>query len=244
MAHDDDSFENSLGVVLGRALRQQLDPETRRRHLDSLTTQAMRLRDEQPVAEVVALRRPQRMALVAAVVTMVVFSATAVLSASQRALPGDLLYSLKRGAEEARLLLAVSPEADAAVRAEIASNRAEEMQLLAARQGADAGPQLAQLEQQARESIAAAQEAAPGEVSVNEATAQAEQSIENAREIIRADVPTPSPSPTASTPPVAVGPPETTTAPVDPTPTEEPTGLPPIIPGSGGGQPIPSDQNP
>lgn len=247
MTHDDDSFDSSLGSLLSRALQQRVDPETRRRHLDALTTQAVRLRDDAPVAEVIPLRpRYQRFGMVAAGLALVLFSGTAVLDASQEALPGDLLYTVKRGTETARLLLAVSPEAQAEVRAEIAATRSEEMQQLAAQVGRPAVARIQALAEEAHDQLAAAAAVDPDGDAVAEAEQRVQEDTEGTDQIIGGVLPTespaPLPSPVPTTPPVTSLPPETTTVPV---PSEEPTPVPPVTaPGSSGGGIAPNEQTP
>jgi len=250
--HDDDSFENSLGILLRSALRQRVDPETRNRHLHALTACAEQMREGSEPAEVVPLRpRWQRAYAVAAVFAMLAFASTSVLAASQRALPGDVLYAVKRGTEQARLLLATSPEATAGVHAEIALERAEEAQLLAAAEGTAASPQVQSLESEARSENQAGQDAAPGVPALDQAQEGVQQEIDGARELIGEDAsptpgastaPTPSPpdgdEPVPAVPLPSVGPEESRTVQF---PGSDPTLTPPPIPGAGGSV-IPSNQ--
>lgn len=257
--HDDDSFESSLGVVLRRALRQQVEPETRDRHLDALTVQAGRLRDGAAMAEVVPLRpaRPRWMAGAAAALVVLAFGSTTVV-ASQDALPGDVLYTVKRGTENARLFLATSPEAVAEVRADIAQTRSEEAQIVAAVGGPGAEEQVETLQAEARSQLERAAEEDPGAPGIPAAQERVEQDIEGSDELLGgtdtspstpvrpAAPPTTAPSeaPAPADPPVAVvpGPAESGTAETQPSPT--PSGDPVTEPpAGGGGSVIPSTQD-
>ncbi len=266
--HDDDSFDSSLGLLLRRALRQKVDPETRDRHLDALTVQAARLREAGATAEVLPMRpaRPRWVGAVAAALVVLAFCSTTVV-ASQEALPGDVLYTVKRGTENARLLLATSPEAVAEVRADIAQTRSEEAQLVAAAGGTAAEEQVESLQAEARSQIEQAAQEAPGAPGIGAAQERVEQDIEGSDQLIGGSAagggaPAPAPSRPAavpSTPPAeeptqapapavpAPGPAEsgTVTTPAAPLPTETPGGLPDTTPPAGtpGGSVIPSTQD-
>jgi len=266
--HDDDSFESSLGLLLRRALRQKVDPETRDRHLDALTVQAARLREAGPTAEVLPMRpaRPRWVGAVAAALVVLAFCSTTVI-ASQSALPGDVLYTVKRGTENARLLLATSPEAVAEVRADIAQARSEEAQLVAAAGGTAAEEQVESLQAEARSQIEQAAQEAPGAPGIGEAQERVEQDIEGSEELIGGSAPggaAPAPAPNRPPAVATTPPPEeptqapvpsvpgtgavesgTVTVPTVPLPTETPGDLPDVTPPAGapGGSIIPSTQD-
>lgn len=125
MTEFDDDFDPALSALLRRALHQQVDPETSKRHLEIIKTEAARLQAERAATPV----WPRRQLLVAALVglLLMVMSGGAV-AASGAALPGDLLYPVKLGTEQVRLLIAISPDADSAVLLDIARRRIAEAQ--------------------------------------------------------------------------------------------------------------------
>lgn len=125
MTERDDDFDPALGAMLRRALRQRVDPETSERHLAIIKGEAARLQAERSVPRL----RPRRHLLIAALIGVLLMSMSGgAVAASGAALPGDLLYPVKLGTEQIRLLIAVSPEADSAVLLDIARRRIAEAQ--------------------------------------------------------------------------------------------------------------------
>lgn len=69
---------------------------------------------------------------------IVILSSGGVTLASQNSLPGDALYGVKILTEDARLVLATTPEAEVAVGLRLASKRIEEIQKILAERGVEA----------------------------------------------------------------------------------------------------------
>jgi len=125
-----DDLDPRLSMLFARAFVRPVDVEVAARHLWSIDREGTRL--EQQRSEPRGLRRVL-VSVVAALALMT--TSTAAVAASGPAMPGDLLYPVKRGTEQARLLAARSPEAEALVLLDIASRRVTE-----AEHAADARP--------------------------------------------------------------------------------------------------------
>lgn len=116
-----DDLDPRLAAMFTRAFRQPVEVEVAARHLWAIDREATRLAQER------ARPRGLRRVLVAAMAAVALLgTSTAAVAASGPAMPGDLLYPVKRGTEQARLLVARSPEAEALVLLDIASRRATE----------------------------------------------------------------------------------------------------------------------
>lgn len=125
MTDPDDDLDPALGAMLRRALRQRVDPETSARHMAIIKSEAARLQAERGARRI----RVRRHLLIAALIGLLLMSMSGgAVAASGAALPGDLLYPVKLGTEQVRLLIARSPEADSAVRLDIARRRITEAQ--------------------------------------------------------------------------------------------------------------------
>jgi len=116
-----EDLDPALAAVLQRAFLRPVGVETAARHLWTIDHEGTKL---QQVAT--APRRLRKAAVAALTSALLVGSSSAAVAASGPALPGDLLYSVKLGSEQARLLIALSPEADARVHLEIARRRMAE----------------------------------------------------------------------------------------------------------------------
>jgi len=116
-----EDLDPALAAVLQRAFLRPVGVETAARHLWTIDHEGTQL---QQVAT--APRRWRKAAVAALTSALLVGSSSAAVAASGPALPGDLLYSVKLGSEQARLLIALSPEADARVHLDIARRRMAE----------------------------------------------------------------------------------------------------------------------
>jgi len=172
MTQPDDDIEQAV-AMLRRTLQQRVTPEVRARHLGSVQRRAAQMRVAQRRSQRAA-RRP-RVALLAALVgAMLIGTSSAALAASDSSLPGDLLYPVKRGGEEVRLIVAIPFSAQGGVQLEIAAARVHEalgvaqdrpekvLPLIAEAQAAIAAaqavgePQVAQVAEQLRDEVGAA----------------------------------------------------------------------------------------
>jgi hypothetical protein len=121
----DDDLDPHIGWLFHRAYDQRVDVETAARHLWVIH------RSAQPHGEVPRSRRgagaASRRALVSAMagVVLLVTSGVAV-AASGAALPGDALYTVKRGSERVQLLLTLEPESGARLHLDLARERLTE----------------------------------------------------------------------------------------------------------------------
>lgn len=115
-----EDLDPALAAVLQRAFLRSVDVETAARHLWTINQEA-RVR-----AVPAAPRRFRKAAVAALTSALLVGSSSAAVAASGPALPGDLLYPVKLGSEQARLIIAISPEADARVHLDIARRRMAE----------------------------------------------------------------------------------------------------------------------
>lgn len=118
----EDDRDSAMAELLRRAYARTVDLDTAARHLWSIDSAAKAGRRSQR-----AHRARRVMVAVMASLMLGVTSGVAI-AASSHTLPGDALYSVKRGAEHARLVLAVRPEADARVYLSIARTRWAEAQ--------------------------------------------------------------------------------------------------------------------
>lgn len=172
MTQPDDDIEQAV-AMLRRTLQQRVTPEVRARHLGSVERKAAQMRFEQR-RSLRAARRP-RVALLAALVgAMLVGTSGAALAASGEATPGQLLYPMKRGGEEVRLIVATPFSAQGRVQLDIAEARVHEAVLVAEAQPDKVLPLIAQ----AREAIAAAE--AVGEPQVAEVVEVLDQQVDTA----------------------------------------------------------------
>lgn len=112
---DVDTASRHLWAIHREAARlAELDPEPRRRELVGAGSGAGR-------------RTVPRAAVPLLVLVMVMSSSGMALAASQSSLPGDVLYSVKRGTEQAQLIFARSPEARAQLQLSFARTRLDEI---------------------------------------------------------------------------------------------------------------------
>ncbi|MDQ3703340.1 MAG: DUF5667 domain-containing protein [Chloroflexota bacterium] len=116
-----EELDPGLAAVLQRAFLRPVDVETAARHLWTINQEGTRIREVGT-----APRRFRKAAIAALTSALLVGSSSAAVAASGPALPGDFLYSVKLGAEQARLIIALSPEADARVHLDIARQRMAE----------------------------------------------------------------------------------------------------------------------
>lgn len=116
-----EELDPALAAVLQRAFLRSVDVETAARHLWTINQEGTRIREVGT-----APRRFRKAAVAALTSALLVGSSSAAVAASGPALPGDFLYSVKLGAEQARLIIALSPEADARVHLDIARQRMAE----------------------------------------------------------------------------------------------------------------------
>lgn len=116
-----EELDPRLAAVLQRAFLRPVDVETAARHLWTINQEGARVREVGT-----APRRFRKTAIAALTSALLVGSSSAAVAASGPALPGDFLYSVKLGAEQARLIVALSPEADARVHLDIARQRMSE----------------------------------------------------------------------------------------------------------------------
>ncbi|CAN5575770.1 hypothetical protein BH24ACT15_BH24ACT15_04990 [soil metagenome] len=151
---DHDDRNPATAELLEDAYVSPIDVETAARHLWVIHTEAARLRTIRAVlpargtrndcaaAQSVDRRRsgadrrvsspsrrrtmPRALAPLLAIMMMLSTSGVA-LAASQRSLPGDVLYAVKRGTESAQLVFARSPSARAQLQLAFAENRLEEI---------------------------------------------------------------------------------------------------------------------
>jgi hypothetical protein len=130
MTELDDEHEHPVGETLRRYFEQQVTPEVRARHTMAIHREAARIRIAEQRTLRVA-RRPRRAAVASLVGAMLVGSSTGALAASDDALPGDLLYTVKRGSEQARLFAAAPFSAMGDVHLDIAKTRVAEAQAAA-----------------------------------------------------------------------------------------------------------------
>jgi hypothetical protein len=126
----DDNGEHPLAETLRLHYERHVAPDVAARHVMAIHREAARIR----IAERRALRharRPRRAVVASLAGAMLLGSSTGALAASDDALPGDLLYPVKRSSETARLLAAMPFSAQGTVHLDIATERAEEAQAAA-----------------------------------------------------------------------------------------------------------------
>lgn len=119
---DEDREDSAVAELLRRAYARRVDLDTAARHLWAIDVAARSRRRAERAGR-------SRRAVVAVLTSLMVVATSGVgVAASNGALPGDPLYSLKRGTERVRLVLAVNPETDAQVHLAIARKRWDEAQ--------------------------------------------------------------------------------------------------------------------
>ena len=137
----DRDTDPALSALLDSAYAQRVDVEVAARHLWVIHRAAGSLRVQ---------GRRTRKALVSVLAGGMLFmSSGGAVAASSDSLPGDMLYSVKRGVEQARIVLSVSREGDARLHLALAERRMSEARAAAAKR-----PQVvAELVEEALESI-------------------------------------------------------------------------------------------
>ena len=129
---DGHDLDPSLRSALERAYSQRVDVETAARHLwliHRAATQNAADGDGHRVP--VGARGRARRTLVSVLTSLMMLgSSGAAVAASSTSLPGDVLYSVKRTTESARLLLSLSQQRDARLHLEMAARRYEEVSRL------------------------------------------------------------------------------------------------------------------
>lgn len=143
-----DDLDPALRALLREAFVDEVDVETAARHLWALHRAAGRSRVPGPGTrrpdhargrrrQPSSLRRRQtsrhrvagrgRVTVVTLVAVMLLSMSGAAVAASRSSLPGDALYSVKRGTERAQLILALTPAAEAELQLQIARTRLSEL---------------------------------------------------------------------------------------------------------------------
>lgn len=202
--------------------------DTASRHLWAIHSEAGRLAGERSVVagrELVGAgsgagrRTVPRAAVPLLVVVMMMSSSGMALAASQSSLPGDVLYSVKRGTERAQLVFARSPEARAQLQLSFARTRLDEIRQIAVTRPQHVPALVAAINVTLTEVDLSAPEAAPVSDRIRQEVAQLELQAATAP----ADVAVSTPVPTVATAPTATAVPTTTTPEVEPVPSEEST---------------------
>ncbi|MDA8220084.1 MAG: DUF5667 domain-containing protein [Dehalococcoidales bacterium] len=127
-----------LAVAIARPAHSALNPAFREGARARLLERMEETEDKpQPLGQVVALPKPWRQhrwrlpsLAAAAVLALVVSLGTGAAYASQGSLPGDPLYPVKTGMEQASVVLATSDDARASLYIRLAENRLNEMEAL------------------------------------------------------------------------------------------------------------------
>jgi hypothetical protein len=115
----DRDTDPALAALLQSAYAERVDMELAARHLWMIHRAADALRSRRVVGT--------RKALVAMLAgSMLFMSSGGALAASSNALPGDVLYGVKRGVEQARIVLTVSRQGDARLHLALAKRRMAE----------------------------------------------------------------------------------------------------------------------
>lgn len=115
----------ALGALIDDAYTERVDMEVAARHLWMIHRAAGAMRTQ---------GRRTRKALVSVLAGGMLFmSSGGAVAASSHALPGDMLYTVKRGVEAARIVLTVTPEGDARLYLSLAQRRMAEMKAAAAK---------------------------------------------------------------------------------------------------------------
>lgn len=115
----DRETDPALAALLQSAYAERVDMEVAARHLWMIHRAADALRSRRVVGT--------RKALVAMLAgSMLFMSSGGALAASSNALPGDVLYGVKRGVEQARIVLTVSKQGDARLHLALAKRRMAE----------------------------------------------------------------------------------------------------------------------
>lgn len=136
MTELDDEHEHPVGQMLRRHFELQATPEVKARHVMSIHREAARIRLAERRA-LRAARRPRRAVVASLVGAMLVGSSTGALAASDESMPGDALYPIKRGSEQARLFAAAPFSAVGSVHLDIARTRLQEAEAVASSRPAD-----------------------------------------------------------------------------------------------------------
>jgi hypothetical protein len=248
--HDD--LDPATAEAMARAYHQEVDVETAARHLWMLhragRARAGSRREDRGGGHGRVIRQVAVSVLVG---LMLVSSSGAAVAASRSSLPGDVLYPVKRGAEQAQLILTVDPRAQEQLQLEIARTRLDELRRVVEvrpeavpRLVADtlAAIEVAGTASSGAESLIAEAEAEIADLAPDLAAAPAEEASSSA--LSAAAVPPGSPSPAPSPVPSASPTPSTT-----PVPTPVPAPPPgPSPPAADGGAVVPPEsvtvQNP
>ena len=233
--HDD--LDPATAEAMARAYHQEVDVETAARHLWMLhragRARAGSRREDRGGGHGRVIRQVAVSVLVG---LMLVSSSGAAVAASRSSLPGDVLYPVKRGAEQAQLILTVDPRAQEQLQLEIARTRLDELRRVVEvrpeavpRLVADtlAAIEVAGTASSGAESLIAEAEAEIADLAPDLAAAPAEEASSSA--LSAAAVPPGSPSPAPSPVPSASPTPSTTPVPTPvpaPTPADTPA-LPP-----------------
>lgn len=122
-----DDEEDHIGPALRRALERRVDPEVAARHVMAIHRESARLRLEDR-RRLRAARRPRRAVLAGLTGALILGSSTGAVAASNDALPGDILYPVKRTTEQAQLFAASSFRRKGAVYFDLAKRRAAEVE--------------------------------------------------------------------------------------------------------------------
>ena len=123
--HPERDTDPALAALLESAYAQRVDVEVAARHLWVIHRASGAFRGQ---------GRRTRKALVSVLAGGMLFmSSGGALAASSDALPGDVLYSVKRGVEQARIVLSVSREGDARLHLALAERRMAEAREAAAK---------------------------------------------------------------------------------------------------------------
>jgi hypothetical protein len=233
--HDD--LDPATAEAMARAYHQEVDVETAARHLWMLhragRARAGSRREDRGGGHGRVIRQVAVSVLVG---LMLVSSSGAAVAASRSSLPGDVLYPVKRGAEQAQLILTVDPRAQEQLQLEIARTRLDELRRVVEvrpeavpRLVADtlAAIEVAGTASSGAESLIAEAEAEIADLAPDLAAAPAEEASSSA--FSAAAVPPGSPSPAPSPVPSASPTPSTTPVPTPvpaPTPADTPAPTP------------------
>ncbi|MEX2619258.1 MAG: DUF5667 domain-containing protein [Egibacteraceae bacterium] len=118
----DDDRDSAIAELLRRAYARKVGLDTAARQLWAVDRAARSLRRSRRAA------RARRTVVAALASLMLIGTGGGAIAASAGALPGDALYAIKRGTEEIRLVLALTPAADARMHLTIARTRWAEAQ--------------------------------------------------------------------------------------------------------------------
>jgi hypothetical protein len=132
--HEPPDRNPAVAELLDDAYVSPVGVEVAARHLWAIHTAAKEVPQIDPPTPVesLATRRVPRAAVPVLALVMMMSSSGMALAASQSSLPGDVLYPVKRGTEQAQLIFARSPEARAQLQLSFAQTRLEEIRRIAA----------------------------------------------------------------------------------------------------------------